>query len=38
VLPSILMDALPETVRKYMAEFTVVSKAERCKKDAGGEG
>jgi phospholipid/cholesterol/gamma-HCH transport system substrate-binding protein len=38
VLPSILMDALPETVQKYMAEFTVVSKAERCKKDAGGEG
>lgn len=31
ILPSPIMDALPETVRKYMAEFTMVSKADRCK-------
>jgi phospholipid/cholesterol/gamma-HCH transport system substrate-binding protein len=31
VLPSQIMDALPETARKYMAQFTMVSKAERCK-------
>jgi phospholipid/cholesterol/gamma-HCH transport system substrate-binding protein len=39
ILPSALMDALPPDVRSYMADFTVVSKADRCKKQpaAGGD-
>ena len=31
VLPSVLMNALPEVMQKYMAEFTIVSQADRCK-------
>jgi len=30
VLPSQIMDSLPEVARKYMAEFTMVSRAKRC--------
>ncbi len=30
VLPSILMDVLPEAVKTYMSEFTLVSNADRC--------
>jgi phospholipid/cholesterol/gamma-HCH transport system substrate-binding protein len=30
VLPSQIMDALPPLVQKYMAEFTMVSRAKRC--------
>jgi phospholipid/cholesterol/gamma-HCH transport system substrate-binding protein len=31
VLPSILMNALPEAVQDYMSDFTLISKASRCK-------
>ncbi|WP_374999450.1 MCE family protein [Aeromicrobium sp. CTD01-1L150] len=33
VLPSELMDALPESVRQAMSEFTLRSKAQRCEED-----
>ncbi len=31
ILPSAIMDGLPEVARKYMSQFTMVSRAERCK-------
>ncbi|HWM72510.1 MAG TPA: MCE family protein [Nocardioides sp.] len=33
VLPSVIMDTLSEDVRKAMSQFTMVSQADRCKKE-----